>query len=822
MHKLTSIFYVKLNLRSLLYFIPVFATLNLYGQTFRSGLVKGRVIDEQSKELPFVSILLRHTSDSVIFKTSVTNDKGEFSFSDVIEGHFFLEAKMISYKSTYKPNITITQANPISDVGIMSLLPDMMTLREVVVRAQAPLIERRADRLIVNLNSSMTATSILELMDKLPGVTVNAQDVINLNGKPILVYMDGKRTPLTGDALASFLRGMSSGNIQKVELITNPSSKYDAAGSGGIINIIKKRDINEGLVGSLYTTYIQGEYGKSNGGITLNYKNKAYNVFFNTNFTALKYFIDSDSRYNYFAQNGTPLGLSKFTTNSIRNNQTITPTLGIDFYVSKSTTLSVSSSETFSGFKREGETFLEQYNSGQLLTGKSDLINKVDLNSKTNISNIHLLQKLDTLGQELTFDLDYSNFDNKSDLVNFDKFYNGSGTFLSDRNNLLDQDGRLNMYAFKGDYSLPLGKSANIETGWKSSYVESNNDNVLYNLVNNISALDPNNVDRFKYSENINALYFNFNKQYQKLSMQLGIRGEHTLGKGRQLQTDETFTNQYIKVFPSLSFDYKLSKNNGLTLNLNKRINRPTYENLNPLIRYINSANYIQGNSKLLPAVSYNSSLRYSFKNELFLTLSYDIGLREQISVTSQYDNSAFTTKPGNDRRSNYFSAMMSYSKPVTKWWSTNNSVQAWQQRYNSVINGFEIKDSGIPALSVSTFQSINFNDKTSLFLTVVYLSEYQSRNRITESNFYSNGGIRRKIFGNAGTIYIGLNDIFNTYNAGYNENSVLVTQEWNNSYDNRNILASFTYNFGKGRIKSVSKGTASEEERKRTSIKEN
>ena len=272
----------------------------------------------------------------------------------------------------------------------------------------------------------------------------------------------------------------------------------------------------------------------------------------------------------------------------------------------------------------------------------------------------------------------------------------------------------------------------------------------------------------------------------------------------------------------TLSFDYKLGKNNGLTLNLNRRINRPTYENLNPLIRYINSTNYIQGNPELLPAVSYNSSLRYSFKNELFLTLSYDISLREQISVTSQYDNLAFTTKPGNDRRSNYFSAMMSYSKPVIKWWSTNNSIQAWQQRYNSVINGFEIKDSGIPALSVSTFQSINFNDKTSLFLTVAYLSEYQSRNRITESNFYFNGGVRRKIFGNAGTIYIGLNDIFNTYNAGYYENSVLVTQDWNNSFDNRNILASFTYNFGKGRIKNVVKGTASEEERKRTSIKEN
>lgn len=787
------------------------------------GSIQGSLIDEEQTPLSFASVLLRKSSDHTIYKTSLTNEQGIYHFLQVEEGRYSIEFQMMGYETQVKKDILINEVVKEVKLEETQMIPALLMISEVVVKGQVPLIERRADRIIVNLNNSMTATSIMELMDRLPGVTVSAQDVISLNGKPIVIYMDGKRTPLTGDALASFLRGMPSANIQKVELIANPSSKYDAAGSGGIINIVKKKDNKEGVVGSLYGSYVQGRYGKSNGGITLNYKkNTLYNIFFNTNFAALKYFIDSKSIYSYFTQNKVPLGQSIFTTNSIRDNQTITPTVGVDFYLSDKTMLSISTSQILSGFKRKGQTFFEQLNGDKLLVGQSNMINDVDMDSRTNISNIHLVHKLDTSGQEITADLDYSNFNNISDFTNSDMLYDGSGNFITDRNSLLDNDGRLNLYAIKLDYSNPLSKTANIEAGWKSSYIVSNNHNLFYDVVNNMSVPDHSKTDRFKYSENINALYFNFNKKYDKLSMQLGVRSEHTFGKGKQLQTNEDFTNQYIRLFPSISLDYNFDTSNGLTLNLNKRINRPTYESLNPLLRFVNSSNYIQGNPTLLPGLSYNSSLRYSYKNELFFTFSYDVSLKEQITVTSQYDNSAFTSKPENDKRANYFSALMSYSKPVTKWWNTNNSVQIWQQRYNSIINGFEVSSNGMPALSVSTFQTLNIKEKASLYIGIVYLSKYQSRNRITENNYYSNAGIRLKILDNTGTLFLGYNDIFNTYNAGYVENSVLVNQDWNNSFDNRAIVTSFTYNFGKGRIKSVNKGTATEEERKRTNVKEN
>lgn len=303
----------------------------------------------------------------------------------------------------------------------------------------------------------------------------------------------------------------------------------------------------------------------------------------------------------------------------------------------------------------------------------------------------------------------------------------------------------------------------------------------------------------------------------------MGLRGEHTFGRGLQEQTRQEFSSQYIKLFPSMSFDYKLSGNHGLTLNFNKRINRPTYENLNPLVKIINSSNYTQGNPRLLPVLSYNSSLSYSYKNEFFINLHYDLGLREVITVTNLDPGaSAFISQPGNNRHSNYFRAYFTYSKRLKPWWLTSNSVQVFQQQYKSTVNGFALNSSGMPAGDISSYQEFNFSKRLAVMALLKYQSRFESRNRITEANFYGSGGMRLKVFGDRGSVSVQLIDMFNTYNNRYTENSVLTKQVGENSFDTHILYTGFTYNFGKGRVKNVTKGNASEEERTRTNVKEN
>ncbi len=798
--------------------------LKVHAQVSVERNISGKIIDEDRKPFSFVSVLLKNSSDSTIVKTTLSDDNGMFVFQSLKPGSYFLEFRMMGYETHTKKDISIGEGAAIVRLDEIALTPSSKMLSEVVIKADVPFIERRADKIIVNLNEGLTAgASIMEVMDKLPGVRVSMQDQISLNGKGITVYIDGRITPLSGEALASFLKGMSSSNIEKVELITNPSSKYDAAGSGGIINIIRKKNTTEGLIGSLFGGYQQARYGRHSGGLTLNVKNKVYNFFFSTNYAYTKYFIDSKSSYNNYAASNTFLGQSQFNAFSTRDNRVLTPSIGFDFYLAKKTTLSVSSTESLTGYNKLGTTLFVDSDEAQLQNRRLDMVNNAKARLNSNISNVHLLHKFDSLGKEITADLDYSYYGNNTNLDNADKLYDAENNFVSGKNDLLDADSKIRMYALKADYTNPIDKLTNLEFGLKASYVDSDNANLFFNMLSGVKTPDNASTDNFKYTENINALYLNFNKKYKKLSFQMGLRGEHTLGRGRQAQTQTEFTNQYTKLFPSMSFDYKLNNTHGLTLNFNKRINRPSYENLNPLLRIINSTTYTQGNPRLSPVVSYNSSLSYSYKNEFFIHLHYDLGLREVITTTS-FDPGAgtFTSQPGNNKYSNYFRAFIIYSKRLKPWWLTSNSIQVFQQQYKSTVNGFALNSSGIPASDISSYQEFSIGKRLALMALLKYQSRFESRNRITEANFYSSGGVRLKVFGDRGSVSVQLVDMFASYNNRYTENSVLTKQVGENYFDTRVLYTNFTYNFGKGRVKSVNKGNASEEERTRTNVKEN
>ncbi|RZL98486.1 MAG: TonB-dependent receptor, partial [Pedobacter sp.] len=350
----------------------------------------------------------------------------------------------------------------------------------------------------------------------------------------------------------------------------------------------------------------KGTFGKANGGINLNYKGKVYNLLLNLDYNYNKYFYDSYIASTFVNAKG--IALSKSTTDikSTRTNANYTPNLGMDFYLSKRTTLSASVKPGFQTFGRNSTANMDD------VVGQSQFINLVNIRATNFSSGLRLQHQIDSLGRDLTVDLDYYRYGNYNDqdnrTVNFDS--------LSDFRSLVAQDRVFDVYAFKMDYTHPLAKDHQLEMGMKTSYVNAFSSNLYQNFTAQLTNL-------FEYKESISALYFAYARTGEKFSYQLGIRGEYTSGQGEQEFGKEPFTRNYFQPFPSIQFDYKFTKNHSLSLGMNKRVERPGYESLNPLVRIISSNNLQQGNPALKPLVTYNADLWYGYKNAFFFGLTY-------------------------------------------------------------------------------------------------------------------------------------------------------------------------------------------------------
>lgn len=701
-------------------------------------------------------------------------------------------------------------------------LPPVKTLRTVTITGQAPIIERRADKIIVNLNNMISAGSVMDVMNQLPGVQVNPDEQISLNGRTVRIYIDGKATPLSSEALSSLLKGMSPSGVQKIELIANPSAKYDAGGSGGIINIVRKRNHKEGLNGNVYGGAGIGEYGKNSGGLNLNYKSAGYNLFLNSDYSFNKYFVNSDLRTVFLAQDNLPGDQTVSRINSIRKNRTYTPSLGLDLYLSKKSTLSLSATQGLQWFDKDANSNTSAYNTTQTKTGQTSFLNLVNTNSNNFSSGVHLLHQIDTAGKEYTIDLDYYRYSNNSDQHNTNTVYNPEGGLISGSRTLFDQDRRFSIYSAKADYTHPLKDKGNLEAGWKSSYVLSNNSNQVFDTNGNIPVPDGSQNDFFKYQENISSVYINYSKTYKKLSYQVGIRGENTWGRGEQVQTAEIFNRNYFQLFPSAFLDYKFDEKNGLNISVNKNTDRPTYENLNPLIRIINSTTYLQGNPNLKPVNSYNSSVNYSYRNAFFATFSYSLNLHDFTYLTSAYDDSGITTtRPDNNRNTQLYRLILTYTKQVKPWWFTSTGITMAQQSFKGRDNTADLNSPGVMAFNFDTYDSFNLSKNFAFLVLFRYRGKSMERNITNDPYFIFTTGVRQTLFGGRGTLALNVTDVFHSYKVKYVQNSADISQYWNNHNETTIGRLNFTYNFG-GKIKKQKTAAGAEEEKRRTTINEN
>jgi outer membrane receptor protein involved in Fe transport len=790
------------------------------------------IVNEQNSPVESATVELLRSRDSALIKTAISDKAGSIEIDNLAPAMYLFRASGVGLVTSYSNVFDIKSNETTTLPNIIMAARAASQMQEVTVTARKPFIQRLNDRLIVNVDNSVVnaGSSAFEVLERSPGVTIDQNDAIALRGKQgVIIMIDGKPSPMSGADLANYLRGLPVNAIERIELITNPSSKYDAAGNSGIIDIRLKKDQRLGTNGTFTAGYGQGVYPKWNAGNTFNYRNKSVNVFGNYNYAYRKNFNHLIINRNFY-NSGVFMGSDDKDNYAVMPVKSHTVRLGADFYSSKNTIVGFVVNGNFNRFNRRGD----------ITTTVNDIYFKPDFmfNSiGTNndrfgnvVANLNLKQKIDSNGKEFTADVDYGVFNSRSITRTASYFYNLNGSKRKEDDILDgDQNGKITFKTAKADYVNPLGKSAKIEGGAKWSYVSSDKDARFYNVFSTGSQPDAAKTNHFLYEEYNYAAYLNFSKEAKKFNFQVGLRGEQTILKTRQLKNNVQFKNDYFQLFPSAFFNYKLKEEQTLGASVSRRIDRPGYSQLDPFLFQIDATIYSTGQPLLKPQTTWSYELNYTLKN-LNFTVAYSHTKNAQNSVLAKILDviPSFEIKPGQDsnitvqipvnlRSSDYIGLTATAPVRINSWWNVINNINIFYNKFNGNLSGVQLND-GAPAANIKTTNTFTLKKGWSAELNANLNTGGRYGYMVFQPQWGLGMGAQKNIMHGKGTVRLNMTDIFWTnrpkarveYEGSYIEN-------WHAYRESRVANLSFTYRFGSNKVQQARRRTtASEEERQR------
>ncbi|QNK61567.1 TonB-dependent receptor [Pedobacter sp. PAMC26386] len=786
------------------------------------GKVSGRVTD-QGQGAAFTTVSLLRAADSLRVKNVLSDTSGAYLFTELKAGDYLILAQGIGYQLSYSEKFCLAAGDSLN-VKSLIMIPLPETLQEVKIKLSRPLVEKKGDRYIVNVDKSIIGegSSVYELMDKLPGVRVNQDGQLTLVGKPgVSVFIDGKAVSLSAADVSSFLKGMFAANVEKIELINIPTAKYDASGSGGVINIIKRKNHKEGLNGNVAIGYGRGRYNRYNSAFNLSFKNSKYNLMFNNSYLSERTFLDSRSVSDLYTGNEF---IGNYTSDNfhLRDTKTYSPDLGLEMYLSKKTTLTLSGSGQVRSFRNLSDAHTAVFDQNHQQGFNLDFINKIKEPANNYSSGVHLVNQMDTNGREISADLDYSNYRNSSGQEIAETMNSAQGDFLNLSRIFLDQQSKLNIYSAKLDYVEPLSLNSKLEFGLKSSFVNTKNDSRFYDVSSETAVLDTIKGNRFHYKERVNAAYISLHKKLKKLNYQIGLRVEQTNGTGTQLLTVKQFKQDYFQLFPSVYLEYNINDKNALSMNSGRKIDRPAYGDLNPLLRFINATAYIQGDPNLNPQLSYQNEITYSYNRTLFISLGYGLytdyitywvfpehNIQDKVQET-------IVSRPVNIDKSSAYSAAVVYIKRLNSWWTMNNNLTFNYNLYSGNINQYKLDNQGTPSFFLSANQAVSISDRVSAEANFRYSGKSQIGSAIYKANSNLSLGIKMILLANKASLSLNVNDIFRDQNFTWTSDAGSIMESRIVRTDSRAVKVNFSYKFGKSAAKKMIISAGAEEEKNR------
>ncbi|HZY37092.1 MAG TPA: outer membrane beta-barrel family protein [Mucilaginibacter sp.] len=798
--------------------LAVFPAASLFGQGNTTGTVSGILKDETGKPMDYATVSLLKAQDSTVVKGTLSNETGAYTFDRIPTGTYIIKATEVGYSKTVSNAFTLVAGSLNVNVPVLKMQPASHSLSTVNVTAAKPLIEHKVDMTVMNVANSVLAAgnSAMDILERAPGVSVDKDDNISLKGKQgVTVMINDKLTYLSATQLATLLRSTDGNTIQSIEIITNPSAKYDAAGNSGIINIKLKKNKQAGTNGSVTLGAGYGKYGKDNETLNLNHKEGNLNIYGTFSHNDNKRFQDIGLMRIITDSTGHKTYFNQFTNlpeidhdNSYR--------LGADYDLSSKNTIGFLVSGYFNGEDDDNDT---RTYIGQNFAEVDSSLHTISPIHQTyhNIAfNLNDSWKLDTLGQELSADLDYSKFANGSVAGYTTDFFLPDGSMQHPEAFLGNiTPSNIDIRTAKIDYTKPLGKSLKFETGLKFSDVKTTNDLLQADSLN--AAYIDNN--RFVYDEKIDAGYINFNRDFKNYSVQAGLRAEYTSSSavGDSANTVKDIPRHYLDFFPSLFINHTINDKNEISLSYSRRIDRPQYDNLNPFVYHLDPYTYQKGNPYLKPQYTNNFELNYTYNKNITLTLGYSrtTDVITEIPGTDPATKVSFVTND-NLQTQNAYNINLYAPYTVTKWWEGNVNITGFYLGF--VSNNLEGQNlnNGQAAYQVRATETFTPVSGYKFEVTSNYQSALVYGLFNVKPQYSTDAGVSHSFAGKKANIKFSVSDVFNqrtnNVTSFYANNYLIINQK----RETQVARLTFTYNFGNSKIKAREHQGGADDEKNR------
>ncbi|MFC5271335.1 TonB-dependent receptor domain-containing protein [Adhaeribacter terreus] len=731
-----------------------------------TGMLKGVLKDSKNAPIGFANVALVQKETGTAKTGTTTDEKGNFQLKAPAPGTYFLRCTFIGFQPTVSESFLVTSADFSKDFGVLVLKEDAQTLKEVTVQTMRPTITNHPDKMVMSVEGTAMAagSSAYDILTKAPGVWLDQDGNIQLNGKAgVRVMIDGKLTYLSGKELQTFLEGMSADNIKDLEIITNPSAKYDAEGSAGIINLNLKKNSLSGFNGSVYAGYQNNTmHGYANGG-NLNYKKGKWSS------TAMldvsrRTRVRTNTMDRAFNEGG---HITTLTQKGRENGATFIPNLRLstDYEISAKHSIGMMANLTYQDQETDFNT--DSY----LLTGtpENDLFiqarNHTEKKFGNGTFNLHYAGKLDTLGSTLSADLDYADliFKGNGDFRNFYQPADFSAPAYLDQLGS-DNPSGYQIWSVKTDYARPVLKNGKLELGAKASHVVSDNDLQFFFVRDNQKVADPLRSSHFIYTENIYAAYANFNKALsEKIQVQGGLRAEQTVAEGHSVTMNQTNPRQYFGLFPSVFVQHKVSSNYQLNYNFSRRLDRPSYHNLNPFIFYLDPYSWAKGNPDLKPQYTNSFQLTQTYKDAYTLILGYanTAGFMAEIPLQNN-ENKTTEFQTRNVDNFENVNANLVLPVKISPKWEVSNNLSLEYQNYTMYL-----ADKNRQNEQVFFFAQSNHNIQLPKNIRMEVNAGYQGPSAYglykIEQNWWVDAGLKRSFMKNQLDLSVNITDIFKT-----------------------------------------------------------
>lgn len=797
--------------------IALFSFLSL--SNAQTSAVKGALKGTGNEAVAFANLALFRATDSSLYKVAVSDEAGIFELKEVIAGTYFLKAIYLGYDDLVKPGLQLTGGSTL-DLGSLSMTASSVSLSETTITASRVMVEVKPDRTIFNVDGTINSAGSdgMALLRKAPNVTVDNNDNIAVLGRSgVLLYVDGKRLPLTGQDLVNYLQSIPAEQIDRIEIITNPGSKYEAEGNAGIIDVRLKRDKNLGANGSVNTTISKGERRRANLSANGNYRNKRLNAFGSGS-------LGDGGGFNKMLFDSYFNGMEQHEINNNFNDwQNHNYRVGADYFMGKKHTIGLlvggggndNDNTSYNRITLAGITTPERIDSILVANNTAE--------SRRRQQTYNLNYRFDNAqSRTINVDFDYGKYQNEAQRYQPNRYYNSTEEIvLTEVINSFDTPTDIDIYTFQVDYEDALW-GGKLGAGTKLSQVISNNTFLFYDEIGGVKDLNERSSNRFEYNEKVYAGYLNYAREInKKWNFSAGLRVEKTDATG-DLQTflpelqEPPVVLDYLSWFPSAGLTWQPSETHVFNFNGGRRINRPDYNVLNPFRNQISQLSYEKGNPFLRPEIVNNLELGYTLAYRYNFKLSYS-RTTDQITrliAPDQDDPRAGFISWDNLAAQTVYAVNISAPVQILKKWNAYFNAGASHLNNQADYGDGAVVD--IQAFTYSIYQQHTFDLSGGIKAEI---SGYYSGPGIWggvfvyESNWGLDLGLQKKFFNNRLNVRLSANDLF--YQTGWNGYSDFngLYSYGSGRWDSRRVGISLGYQLGNDQVKSRKRSTSIEAE---------